>query len=154
MNFSGWHFRRYCITHVLFNSFQTNIGFYSHHKKWSFRLRISSINVTKSSGNCESGFTFTEENLIPKKILAVEGGGVIPLWVFQKMYLLKTGCNPRFCDFIIKSHVFPEIFIKIPQVVQKIWKLSLSILAIFINFHHIFCIFWHFLVTKKLMTSV
>ena len=57
MNFSRSHFRWYCITHVLFNSFQTNIGFYSQHKKWSFRLRISSINVTKSSGSC----TFAEK---------------------------------------------------------------------------------------------
>ena len=73
MNFSGSHFRWYCITHVLFNSFQTNIGFYSQHKKWSFRLRISSINVTKSSGDCGSGFIFTKENLIPKKIFSFIG---------------------------------------------------------------------------------
>ena len=119
MNFSRSHFRWHCITHVLFNSFQTNIGFYSQHKKWSFRLRISSINVTKSSGDCGSGFIFTEENLIPQTILAVaRGGGGYPSVGIPKMYLLKTGCNPRFCDFIIKSHVFPEIFIKIPQVVQ------------------------------------
>ena len=36
---------------------------------------------------------------------------------------------------VIWSHIFPENFIAIPQVVQKIWRLSLSILAIFNNFH-------------------
>ena len=50
---------------------------------------------------------------------------------------------------IIISHIFPEIFIKISQVVQKIWRFSPSILNILI----VFQIFWHFLVTKKLMTS-
>ena len=39
---------------------------------------------------------------------------------------------------IIISHIFPEIFIEIPQVVQKIWRISLSILAIFIDFHQFF----------------
>ena len=79
MNFSGWHFRRYCITHVLFNSFQTNIGFYSQHKKWSFRLRISSINVTKSSGNCGSGL-----------------GGVLSLCGYSKNVSSKDRVQPSF----------------------------------------------------------
>ena len=39
---------------------------------------------------------------------------------------------------IIISHIFPKIFIEIPQVVQKIWIISLSILAIFIDFHWFF----------------
>ena len=42
---------------------------------------------------------------------------------------------------IIISHIFPENFIEIPQVVQKILRLSMSILAIFINFHHFFGFF-------------
>ena len=42
---------------------------------------------------------------------------------------------------IIISHIFPENFIEIPQVVQKIWKISLSILAIFIEFHQFFGLF-------------
>ena len=54
---------------------------------------------------------------------------------------------------IIISHIFPESFIETPQVVQKIWIISFSILAIFIDFHPSFGIFWHFLVTKKLMIS-
>ena len=32
------------------------------------------------------------------------------------------------------SHIFPENLTEIPQVVQKLWTISLSILATFINF--------------------
>ena len=35
---------------------------------------------------------------------------------------------------IIISHIFPENFIEIPQVIQKILKFSVTILTIFINF--------------------
>ena len=35
---------------------------------------------------------------------------------------------------IILKHIFPENFIEFPQVVQKIWRNSLPILAIFVNF--------------------
>ena len=53
---------------------------------------------------------------------------------------------------IILSHIFPENYIEFTQVVQKIWRVSVAILAIFINFF-IFFIFWRFLVTKKLVKS-
>ena len=36
---------------------------------------------------------------------------------------------------IIISHMYPEHFIEITQVVQKLWRMSLSILAIFIDFY-------------------
>ena len=36
---------------------------------------------------------------------------------------------------IIISHIFPENFIEFPQVVQKLSRIPLSILAIFIDFH-------------------
>ena len=36
------------------------------HKKWNFRLRISSVNVTKSAGNCADLVSFTEEILNQK----------------------------------------------------------------------------------------
>ena len=42
---------------------------------------------------------------------------------------------------IMISDMFPENFIEIFQVVQKIWRLSLSILAYFINFHRFFGFF-------------
>ena len=41
---------------------------------------------------------------------------------------------------IIISHICAENFIEIPQVVKKIWRISLLILAIFINFNQIFCL--------------
>ena len=42
---------------------------------------------------------------------------------------------------IIVSHIFLENFIEIPQVVQKVWRLFLSIVAIFINFYQCFGFF-------------
>ena len=54
---------------------------------------------------------------------------------------------------IILKHIFPESFIKFPQVVQKIWRNSVSILANFHQFSSLFWIFWHYLVKKKLMMS-
>ena len=54
---------------------------------------------------------------------------------------------------IISRHIFPENFIELPQVVQKIWRNSLSIVANFHQFSSFSWIFWHYLVTKKLMTS-
>ena len=75
-----------------------------------------------------------------------------PLWFVVSS---KEKVKPRFfVTFnIILKHVLPENFIEFTQVVQKIWKNSLSILVIFINFLQFFWIFGHYLVTKKLMTS-
>ena len=61
-------------------------------------------------------------------------------------------CSFVFFNMII-SHIFPENFSEISEVVQGIWKLSLSISTIFINFIN-FLDFLHFVVTKKLITSV
>ena len=38
---------------------------------------------------------------------------------------------------IIISHIYLENCIEITQVLQKIWRLSLSIVAIFIDFCHV-----------------
>ena len=42
---------------------------------------------------------------------------------------------------IIIIHIFPENFIEIPQFVEKFWRIYLSILAIFINFHQFYRFF-------------
>ena len=42
---------------------------------------------------------------------------------------------------IILKHIFPENFHEFPQVVQKIYRNYLSILAIFINFPQVFGFF-------------
>ena len=54
---------------------------------------------------------------------------------------------------IILGYIFPENFLEFPQVVQKILRNSQWILANFHQFSSIFSIFWHYLVTKKLITS-
>ena len=84
------------------------------------------------------------------------GGGVFQ---FDLLPLTNISSKERekpwfFVTFnIIISHIFPEHFIEIPQFVQKIWRIYLSILAILNRLSSIFQIFWHTLVTKKLMTS-
>ena len=74
---------------------------------------------------------------------------------FSKSIFSKEREKPCFfvTSNIILRHIFPENFIEFPQVVQKIWRNSLSILANFHQFSSIFWIFWHYLVTKKLMAS-
>ena len=63
-----------------------------------------------------------------------------PLVAFRKMCLLERETFV-FCDFYYhKSHLSWK-FIEIPQIVQKIWRISLSISAIFINFYHFFGFF-------------
>ena len=52
----------------------------------------------------------------------------LPLWFFQKSIFWREGQILIFVTFnIIISHIFPENFIKIPQVVQKIWRFLLEI---------------------------
>ena len=66
------------------------------------------------------------------------------------IYLLERVKPCFFVTFnIILSHIFLENFIEILEVVQKIWRISLSILTIFINFLD----FWHLFVTEKLVMS-
>ena len=59
------------------------------------------------------------------------------LFGFQNYVLQREreGENLLFCDFyIIISQIFPETFIEIPQVVQKILRFFHSMLPIFIDF--------------------
>ena len=53
-----------------------------------------------------------------------------------------------FCDLIL-THIFPENFIKVPQVVQKIWRFSCTILI----YSSIFWVFWHVLVNKEVFVT-
>ena len=75
------------------------------------------------------------------------GGGVHqfdPPYGFPKIVSAKERVKPRFfmTSFnIILKNIFPENFIEFPQVVQKIWRNSLSRLAIFINFAQLFGFF-------------
>ena len=55
---------------------------------------------------------------------------------FSKNVCCKERVKPWFFVALNNSisHIFPENIIEIPQVVQKLWRIYLSILAIFINF--------------------
>ena len=73
-----------------------------------------------------------------KRILTLKwlGGQFDFLCSFSKNVSFREKVKP--CFFvtfkIIISHIFTENFIETPEVVQKIWRFSLSILTIFINF--------------------
>ena len=87
-----------------------------------------------AEGNFKSSFVNTKT--------AKEGGGHQfegSLVVFRKICLLKREWDPVF-DIII-SLIFPENLIEISQVVQKIWRISLTIIDIFIYFHRFFGLF-------------
>ena len=65
--------------------------------------------------------------LIPKKL------GCFSPYDFSKNVFSRG--SVKYCFFVtfnlFINHIFPENFIKIPQVVQKIWRFSSSILTIF-----------------------
>ena len=67
------------------------------------------------------------------------GGSIWPPCDLSKNVSSKERVEPWFfVTYTNISHVFPVNFIEIYQVVQKIWRISLSILAIFIDFHRYF----------------
>ena len=59
---------------------------------------------------------------------------------FSKTVYSKERMKPWFFSAfnITLRHIFPKKFIEFPEVVQKIWTVSLSILAIFIHFPNFF----------------
>ena len=64
----------------------------------------------------------------------------LPLPKKKKKFSSKEGVKTSlFVAFnIIINNIFPQNFIDIPHVFQKIGRIDLSILAIFINFHQFF----------------
>ena len=93
------------------------------------------------NGKVMIGLANDEQNQLAKNLTLKKAGGLIwtPVCFFPKLYLLKRGETLVFVTFnIIISHIFPENFIKILQVAQKIWRFSLPILAIFIAFYQFF----------------
>ena len=81
------------------------------------------LNFKRSGGGCGGG----------------EGSvNLMSIWSpcgFSKNMFSREGV--KFCFFvtfnIIIGHIFPENFIKIPLIVQKIWRFTLSALTIFID---------------------
>ena len=74
------------------------------------------------------------ENLTLKQL--GEGVNLSPLCGFSKNLSSKENVKPWFFVTIniILKYIFPENFIEFPLVVQKIWRNSLLILAIFLSF--------------------
>ena len=100
-------------------------------------------NFTEFPWILKSGNDFKHLTL---KLLGGRGRGVnlIPHpMVSQKMYLPKERVKLWFfVTFnIILKNIFPENFIEIPRVVKKLWRISLSILAISIDFHQFYGFF-------------
>ena len=73
------------------------------HKKWSFPLRISSINLTKSAGNCDL-VTFTEEIL------------------HGKFHFL---CSVSFCGFLYSETLLSSLPKLLPLNVLR-WSLKIG----------------------------
>ena len=80
-----------------------------------------------------------------KHILTLKrmAGQFDPSCGFSKNASCKERVKPwSFVTFnVIIRRIFPGNFIEISQVVQKLWRISLSILAIFINFYQFFGFF-------------
>ena len=94
-----------------------------------FKIFISIVN----------GWLLISYDRIPLKGWGWEGGREVnfnsPAVIFPKLYLLERGWSLVFMSYnIIISHIFPEKFTEITQVVQRIWRFSPSILTISINF--------------------
>ena len=74
-------------------------------------------------------------------ILKRLGGQFDPSCGFFKDVSAKAIVNSWFFVTFNIIHIIPENFIEIPQVVQKIWRLSLIKLAGFIDFNQLFGFF-------------
>ena len=108
---------------------------YINESHWLYTLQI----YTVCKSRVEIGHRLMEIFLILKR----PGGQYDLSCGFFKNVSAKEIVNSWFFVTlnIIISHIFPENFIEIPQVVQKICRLSLSILAIFIDFYQFFGFF-------------
>ena len=78
-----------------------------------------------------------------------------PPVVFRKLYLLNRGWNPGFLWLLILSQntCFLKISLNSLSRSEDMKKFPVSI-SYFRQFSSIFQIFWHYLLTKKLMTSL
>ena len=96
------------------------------------------------------------QDILTLKTLGSGRGGVNltpPPMLFFRKCIFYSAVKP--CFFvtinIIISHITVGNFIEIPQVVQKIWRFSQSILT---NFYRFLGSFWRCLVTKKQIISI
>ena len=108
---------------------------YINESHWLYSWQI----YTVSKSRVEISHRVIEIFLILKRL----GNSLAPSVVFFKDVSAKETVNSWFfVTFnIIISHIIPENFIEIPQVVQKIWRLSLTKFASFIDFYQFFGFF-------------
>ena len=112
---------------------------YINESHWLYTLQIYTV--------CKSGVEISHSLLEIFLILKRLGGQFDPSCVFLNESAKEIVNSWFFVTFnfltfnIIISHIIPENFIEIPQVFQKIWRLSLTILAIFIDFYQFFGFF-------------
>ena len=77
----GWRYSTSFSTRLTVDKFLSNL-----HKKWSFPIRISLINVTKFSGNCRFGHIRFRKSLMENFIFLVQ-------WYFLVRKLCKNRLN-------------------------------------------------------------
>ena len=77
----GWRYSTSFSTRLTVDKFFSNL-----HKKWSFPIRISLINVTKFSGNCRFGHIHFRKSLMENFIFLVQ-------WYFLVRKLCKNRLN-------------------------------------------------------------
>ena len=92
--------------------------------------RIPLSNIVKNTENWLNNLSRNKLLLLTLKMLWGQLNSPHPPMVFPKMHLL--GRQWRHVFLWLLTHVFPENFIQIPQVIQKILKISLSIVTILI----------------------
>ena len=139
---------------IRWNSLFNSIHYNFWEETWKYKLVTVFLRTTSLKlGHVNFEYKEIEHFLHPK--MAVGGSIWHPFLWFSKNVSSKERVKRWFfVTFnIIIRHIFPKNFIEILLVVQTLWRISLYILAIFINYHQFFRNFWHFIVTKKLMTS-
>ena len=132
-------------------SFSTNIKFCvlcyylcTRHQTWKyFRILFNFFNFSTSLVlSCRQlVYSHSNDNIL----LPIEFQWIKIVLIHERLYngqfgppggfLKSLSCKEMMTFNIIIRHFFPENFNKIPQVFQKLWRISLSILTIFINFY-------------------
>ena len=101
------------------------------HKKWSFLLRISAVNVTKSAGNCGLGHIYWK--ILNGKLHFVCNGSSYSSVSFcpcakkkKKKKSQKATDNPKFCWNLIQLKYYMKNFITSVRGIANLWLHTFS----------------------------
>ena len=175
----AWNFYPYDIQGTLYNIFVCTknwrdvVHCYFEHQSFFLLFLVFHVNNETSASEAIKGKVSCEiflSDYFMKYLVNVNltvyltpktagGGGrggqvdLLPVF-FWKIYLLKKGWNPGFLWLLILSYrtSFLKISLKFLKSFKDMENFSVNI-SYFHQFSSIFQIFWHFLVTTKLMTS-